>query len=260
MINLKRGLVLTLARYVDSVKDTDYVNKIKGIYDFSEKENMDLLRSIFSSFEDMIKKDHYKVLLKGWEKQFNKYVSKDDLDVSMLDASNAYIMLNHFDHLIKTEGEGIVQISGNFKGKSYEWFSPDKNPVIKYVVSSKNAHSVKNWNIGEFRDALSEVSDLEKLICEILEVKGEDGKRIVSDINMSQIGDIWSKLVKLLNKYVNDGTGSEHEDRLKSYISNYHNNPNEYIHLIFREIFEPGRNKNIDNDPNIDNVEKIKRK
>lgn len=208
----------------------------EDIYNKMGLFNSRYVDKLFNVFNEQLKSiqesDLPKLLSIGWTN--DPYLSKKE--PSLLKATYAYLTLKHFDSLVKNEAKDIIEIDPLYIDQDTNKFKIGSKDsfFIKYKIGSGNQNSVKNWNIGEFRDALSELSNLQNLICESLTLYDLNDNVQKLGINMSLIGQSWSALVAEITsvKQTSDVLQEIYDD-----ILNFNNNPNEYLHKVLDKLF-----------------------
>ena len=166
-----------------------------------------------------------------------------------LDAVNAYLILRHFDELVRDEMKDTVNIDRtywNVETRKYQYGGKGtKIPFIKYTIGAKNQNTVKNWNIGEFRDALKEMSNLQQLVCEIIPIVDKNDAEIQSFTTISAVGQAWGNLRNALLRIPSDTNIVFFKD-LKKAIMQVLDNPNQGIHKTLELLFNAKSKKDIE--------------
>jgi hypothetical protein len=95
----------------------------------------------------------------------------NDKNPKPIQAIYAYLNVKYFDALLLKHFNKLIYINPNYEGDEVgktELVKNEYKQILKYAIGKDRDTAVKSWNIGEFRDALKEMSGLTKHIISTL--------------------------------------------------------------------------------------------
>ena len=101
--------------------------------------------------------------------------------------------------MLKEQLGDIITVSprylNNEVGYSYVNKDNTRTPIIKYFLGKDRSTAVKSWNIGEFRDALAELSKVANAVIgtlELYDATSSSHEKLSDSIEIAQIAMAWS--------------------------------------------------------------------
>ena len=191
-------------------------------------------QQVFNKFYNVIKalKEDGKMesnVISGWKKRIS---GESDL---FYDALNAYVNLVYFDTILEDAVGKVIQIN-NPAYKDDEWDYDYK----KYGFSKGDEHKRKGFHNSEQRNALDDIAKFSKLILNTIPIYSAiDGKFLNRYVNIGNFANAITSLFVNVFKLGNDYT------TLQEAVARFHDNPYYYSGVIFNEITNTSKNKNI---------------
>ena len=170
----------------------------KGPKDPGGTVNRKLLKKVIKSFESLIELGVVSPdsISSWWE---NKYFDHQEPN-NQWHAACAYLSLKHFDEsLTSAKLDSLIRVNVA-SGIEVDKFDFGGKPINKYTIGKDKSHLVKNWNIGEYRNAVKENSKLAMLIIGSIDkyqyhIGPDKPTPIVGKLSVTEIANAWSHLV-----------------------------------------------------------------
>lgn len=231
----------------------DYKNKLaNNLYQYliSKYSTSNIKPYIYENGK--IQQDNLTQLLDLAANEFNsvsKYqlkqanLAKYELENKLLvDAYNAFVLLNseNFDEVLFNVLKTNIKIKPLYRGSEVD---TDK---LKYVFQS-HSNTVKNFRTSEMVDAISETSDVARLLIEGTPVLDYRTKTPIRDtyVSLKEFNGTFNKLTDEANyiEFAKYGALTENNRRagelLKEYAINFHSSPRTYLKRMLEVILNP---------------------
>lgn len=172
------------------------VNKTIGI----RKLNEEFINSVFTRFKEILPNISNSELL---EQEHKLYLGESGISnetfvsnsTALYQATCAYLNLKYFDTNLKDNLGNIIGFTPNNKD-TVILDNEDGSTNIKYIIGNDTSHVIKNWNIGEFRDALQQSAKITQLLLEALELYDwQTNVKQHSSVNLTTVSTSWNNLI-----------------------------------------------------------------
>ena len=194
----KEGNILYTGEGANKKPITEPLYKEKDETNKGGTVNRELLNKVIKSFESLVELGVVSPnsISEWWE---NKYFDHQELN-NQWHAACAYLTLKHFDEsLVASKLDSIVRIN-IAPGIEIDKFDFGGKPINKYTIGKDKSHLIKNWNIGEYRNAVKENSKLAMLVISSIDkyqyhIGPDKPTPIIGKLSVTEIANAWSHLV-----------------------------------------------------------------
>lgn len=165
----------------------------------------------------------------------------NDKNPKPIQAIYAYLNVKYFDALLLKHFNKLIYINPYYEGDEVgktELVKNEYKQILKYAVGKDRDTAVKSWNIGEFRDALKEMSNLTKKIISTLVLRDAMHKEHEirrTKIEIAEVATSWNQFKLNILQY---NLNNPLLQNLKNLIYKVSDNPNENLPKVLKALFD----------------------